>query len=99
MPRRPLQKLLGHEHLNTTKIYARIYEETFYRQFKEAMFHQEAIEVDALHSPEEGKLNLVSVTLEGGAFSGENDQVARGIKMDIKKKVKVSDSDIVERAR
>jgi hypothetical protein len=62
MPRQSLQKILGHEHLNTTQIYARIYDETFYRQFKEAMSQLEAIEVDTLPSPEKGKHNPVGVT-------------------------------------
>jgi site-specific recombinase XerD len=66
MPILSLKKLLGHQHLNTTQLYARIYDETLYRQFKEAMSHLEAIEVDALPSPENGKHNLVGVTLEGG---------------------------------
>ncbi len=50
------------------------------------MFHLEAIKVDALPSPEKGKNNLVAVIFEEGANSGENDQVAREIKMDINKK-------------
>jgi integrase/recombinase XerD len=36
MPIHSLQKLLGHEHLNTTQVYARIYDQTLYRQFREA---------------------------------------------------------------
>ena len=65
MPIHSLQKLLGHEHLNTTQIYARIYDQTLYRQFKEAMSRLEAIEVDA-PGPEKAKHNLVAVTLEVG---------------------------------
>lgn len=42
MPIHALQKLLGYEHLNTTQIYARIYDQTLYRQFKEAKSHLEA---------------------------------------------------------
>jgi site-specific recombinase XerD len=37
MPIHSLRKLLGHQHLNTTQLYARIYDETLYEQFKEAM--------------------------------------------------------------
>ena len=65
MPIHSLRKLLGHQHLNTTQIYARVYDETLYAQFKEAMSHLEAIEVDAWPSPETGKQNLVGVELEG----------------------------------
>jgi len=38
--------LLGHHHLNTTQVYARIYDETLYEQFKTAMSSLEAIEVN-----------------------------------------------------
>jgi hypothetical protein len=41
-----LRKLLGHQYLNTTQLYARIYEETLYEQFKTAMSRLEAIAVD-----------------------------------------------------
>lgn len=34
MPIHSLQKLLGHEHLNNTQIYARLYDQTLYRQFR-----------------------------------------------------------------
>ncbi len=37
MPIHSLRKLLGHQHLNTTQLYARIYDETLYKQFTEAM--------------------------------------------------------------
>jgi integrase/recombinase XerD len=43
MPLHSLQKLLGHEHLNTTQIYARIYDETLYRQFREATARLEGL--------------------------------------------------------
>jgi integrase/recombinase XerD len=46
MPIHSLRKLLGHQHLNTTQIYARIYDETLYEQFKTAMSRLEAIAVD-----------------------------------------------------
>jgi site-specific recombinase XerD len=36
MPIHSLRKLLGHQYLNTTQIYARIYDQTLYRQFREA---------------------------------------------------------------
>lgn len=45
MPIHSLCKLLGHQHLNTTQIYARIYDETLYEQFKAAMSRLEAIAV------------------------------------------------------
>jgi hypothetical protein len=36
MPIHSLRKLLGHQHLNTAQIYAWIYDQTLYRQFREA---------------------------------------------------------------
>ncbi len=45
MPIHSLRKLLGHQYLNT-QVYARIYDETLYEQFKAAMSHLEAITVD-----------------------------------------------------
>jgi site-specific recombinase XerD len=46
MPIHSLRKLLGHQHLDTTQQYARIYDETLYEQFKAAMSQLEAIAID-----------------------------------------------------
>jgi integrase/recombinase XerD len=46
MPIHSLRKLLGHQYLNTTQVYARIYDETLYEQFETAMSRLEAIAVD-----------------------------------------------------
>jgi site-specific recombinase XerD len=46
MPIHSLRKLLGHQHLNQTQLYAQIYDETLYQQFSQAMAHLEAIEVE-----------------------------------------------------
>ncbi len=46
MPIHSLRKLLGHQYLNITQVYARIYDETLYEQFRTAMSHLEAIAVD-----------------------------------------------------
>ena len=46
MPIHSLRKLLGHEHLQTTQIYAHIYDEILYQQFKTAMSYLEAIAVE-----------------------------------------------------
>ncbi len=46
MPVHSLRKLLGHQYLNTTQVYARIYDETLHEQFRTAVSHLEAITVD-----------------------------------------------------
>jgi site-specific recombinase XerD len=46
MPIHSLRKLLGHQYLNTTQVYARVYDETLYEQLKAAMSRLEAIAVD-----------------------------------------------------
>ena len=46
MPIHSLRKLLGHQHLNTTQIYARLYDQTLYRQFREATARLEGLAVD-----------------------------------------------------
>ncbi len=46
MPIHSLRKLLAHQHLNTTQLYARVYDETLSEQFKAAMSRLEAIPVD-----------------------------------------------------
>lgn len=46
MPIHSLQKLLGHEHLNTTQVYAQIYDQTLYRQFREATARLEGLALD-----------------------------------------------------
>jgi len=64
MPIHSLKKLLGHQRLDTTQLYARIYDETLYQQFKEAMSRLEGIPAYSWSSPETRKQTLVSVTLE-----------------------------------
>ena len=46
MPIHSLRKLLGHQHLNTTQLYARIYDETLYEQFTTAISRLEAMAVN-----------------------------------------------------
>ena len=43
MPILSLQKFLGHQDINQTLIYARVYDETVYQQFSEAMTQVETI--------------------------------------------------------
>ncbi len=45
MPTHSLRKLLGHQNLSTTRLYARIHDETLFREFKSAMSCLEAIAV------------------------------------------------------
>ena len=46
VPIHSLRRLLGHQRLDTTQIYAHIYDETLYQQFRGAMSRSEAIEVE-----------------------------------------------------
>ena len=46
MPIHSLKKLLGHQHIDTTQIYARLYDDVLYHQFKEAMAQIEGIAVE-----------------------------------------------------
>ena len=46
MPITSLRKILGHERLSTTQIYAHIYDETLYQQFRDVMSCLEAIAVN-----------------------------------------------------
>ena len=45
MPITSLQKFLGHQDINKTLIYARVYDETVRSQFAAAMTHIEAIAI------------------------------------------------------
>jgi site-specific recombinase XerD len=62
MPIQSLRKLLGHQHLQTTQLYARIYDETLYYQFKTAISSLEAIAVDDWPGSEQPE--IVEVWLE-----------------------------------
>jgi site-specific recombinase XerD len=46
LPIHSLRKLLGHQHINMTQRYARIYDATLYEQFKEAMSRLDAVAVE-----------------------------------------------------
>jgi site-specific recombinase XerD len=52
MPIQSLRKLLGHQDLNTTLIYAQVYDETLNQQFQTAMRSLEAIPVDEWPQPD-----------------------------------------------
>ncbi len=52
MPIQSLRKLLGHQDLNTTLIYAQVYDETLNQQFQTAMRALEAIPVDEWPQPD-----------------------------------------------
>ncbi len=45
IPIQSLRKLLGHKHLNMTQRYARVYDETLYIQFQQAISQLEAIPI------------------------------------------------------
>jgi site-specific recombinase XerD len=46
LPIHSLKKLLGHQNLDTTQIYARLYDNVLYHQFKEAMSQIEGVAVE-----------------------------------------------------
>jgi len=66
MPTHSLRKLLGHQDLRTTQMYARIHDETLYRQFKRAMSSLDAIAVTDWPQPGEG----IAVAVEEDEWIG-----------------------------
>ena len=46
IPIHSLRKLLGHKRLDTTQVYARVYDETLYQQFQDAMSRLEIIDIE-----------------------------------------------------
>jgi integrase/recombinase XerD len=46
IPIHSLRKLLGHKRLDTTQVYARVYDETLYQQFQDAMSRLESIDIE-----------------------------------------------------
>ena len=63
----PLRKLLEHRYLNTTQVYARIYDETLLERFKTAMSRLEAIAVDDWPGVDVGKPALAEIWTERSA--------------------------------
>jgi site-specific recombinase XerD len=70
MPTHSLRKLLGHKDLSTTQLYARIYDETLYRQFKDAMSSLEAIKVSDWPRP--AKDITISVEVDDSRTNWKN---------------------------
>lgn len=64
MPIHSLRKLLGHKYLTSTQRYAQVYDETLYRQFREAMSQLEAIAIEDWPGLERKRPALVEVRQE-----------------------------------